>query len=212
MPQLIIVYCFRATIIDALQTDFKSDPSVGLAYFFFTFSEPDKQAVLNMLTALVAQLFLWLLKIPEGLKAIYTRHPEKPLLTTLLRIFDILLMEFNWTYIILDALDEVATHDRGTLLSTLHQMLDGSFANLNVLLTSRQEQYILEGLNSLMVTKVTMNTQVVDGDIRRFISETLLRDSKFQKWDSSIRMDIETALVNGAQGMYVNFSFSIIWL
>jgi hypothetical protein len=120
-----------------------------------------------------------------------------------LKLFKTLLNEFSRTYIILDALDEVAADERETLLRILHQMLDGSFVNLNVLLTSRREHYILEGLDSLSVPEVTMNTQVVDTDIHRFVSEILLEDPKFKKWDSSVKVDMETTLVNGAHGMYV---------
>lgn len=190
--------------MDALQAAFDSDRSIGLAIFFFTFNEPEKQSVTRMLAALVSQLFLRLPDIPEGLKTIYTRNPGEPSLRILLKLFKALGSEFNRTFIILDALDEVAVHERDMLLRVLRQMHDGSFVNLNMLVTSRPEHYILEGLNSLPMTEVMMNTQVVDVDIGSFVSELLAVDPKFKKWDSSVKKDIETALVNGAHGMCVD--------
>jgi len=121
--------CYRGTIVDVLRTDVKSDPSIGLAYFFFTFSELEKQTALNMLSSLVAQLFHCLTTTPEGLKAFYFRNPEKPSLRTLLKLFETLLKEFTRTFVVLDALDEVATYERETLLLLLHQMVGGSFEN-----------------------------------------------------------------------------------
>ena len=200
-----MVYATSGTIIDAVQTTFESDHSVGLAFFFFTFSEPEKQTVSSMLTALVSQLFLRLAHTPEDLKTLYTRTPgTPPKLATLLKLFNTLLKEFSRTFIVLDALDEVAVHERDTLLRVLHQMHDPSFGNMNTLLTSRREHYVLEGLSSLSIPEVTMNTQVVDLDICSFVSEILMVDPKFKKWDSSVKADIETALVNGANGMYVH--------
>jgi hypothetical protein len=66
----------RGTIINVLQTDLESNFSEGLAFFFFAFSEPEKQTVSNMLAALIAQLCLRLPRITEGLKALYFGTPK----------------------------------------------------------------------------------------------------------------------------------------
>jgi hypothetical protein len=161
---------------------------------------------------------------PEGVKALYFRNPGKPSSQTLKKLFEVLLSEFARTYIVLDALDEIAVSEREAFLSILCQMISGSFGNLNTLLTSRHEHYISKELDPLLVTEVNMNigwdpfsvTEVnkkkerVDVDIDLFISGVLQEDDRFKDWGPSIQAEAKTALLTGACGMYVA-SICINW-
>lgn len=72
--------------------------------------------------------------------------------------------------------------------------------HLRLLLTSRGESDIRHGLSLVGVEEVSIQTEAVDGDIRKFIKEHLRDDLKLRKW-SAHHDAIESALIEGAHGM-----------
>src|SRR5206468_1075868 len=115
------------------------NPRVGIAFFFFTFSDSSKQDSSAMLRALVLQLSSQLNDSHGPLSRLHDSYygaapPDQALMDCLHQ----LIRSFDEAYIILDALDESPRDKRrGDMLQTLVDVRTWSAPQLHLLVTSR---------------------------------------------------------------------------
>jgi hypothetical protein len=72
---------------------------------------------------------------------------------------------------------------------------------VNVLVTSREEQDIFEGLQGVISESVSLECGGLDADIERHIQKCLANDPEWRKDPPSVKQEIQDALVKGAHGM-----------
>ncbi|KAF6806499.1 vegetative incompatibility protein HET-E-1 [Colletotrichum sojae] len=122
---------------------------VGIAFFFFAFSDDSKQSASSMLRALVMQLADQLQTTPPALEHLYKKHkrgspPEMGLLDCLRQI----VRAFGEVYIFLDALDESPQDSyRDSVLEMIADIRGWSEPGLHLLVTSRGTVDIRDGLH-----------------------------------------------------------------
>ena len=179
-----------------------SDPSIGIAYFYFTFNDDSKQNELAMLLALLVQLSNQVRDDFSDLTCLYdefhNREPETPQLAGCLRG---LIKKFNNVYIILDALDEIRLDiAQQKVLDRIKMMREWSFKELHLLATSRDLYDIRHSLGHSFDQEVKMRNAGIDKDIENFISSRLHEDHRLQKW-LPYRHKIEETLTERAQGV-----------
>jgi hypothetical protein len=109
----------------------------------------------------------------------------------------ILLNKFNRVFIVLDAVDE--SQNREELLRVLTAI--SRFPNVRLLATSRNYYDIETSLADISMS-VSMSNQLVDQDIRLAVRSKLRRSKRLQKWRKFFP-EMEDAITNGVQGMYV---------
>jgi hypothetical protein len=187
---------FRSSIIQELKERQRFNQDIAIAYFFFDFNDREKQSPSNMLAALLAQLCsqIRLEDIPAGIEQKEPQDSE-----VLIQILHTISKKLSFTYIVLDALDE---SERELVLKAVCKLADAESGNLNILITSRKEHDIENGLSTLRRMKsIDIRNTVVDTDIALFVRESLRDDPKFKKQSLELKLQIETDLRNGAQGM-----------
>jgi hypothetical protein len=78
---------------------------------------------------------------------------------------------------------------------------------LHILVTSRRERDIESSLEDFVDQQHTicLQSKLVDKDIHTYVRQRLSEDKNLKKWqkDHEIRQEIETALIDGAHGMYM---------
>ncbi|KAF1982386.1 ankyrin [Aulographum hederae CBS 113979] len=196
-----------STVIQDVFQHCESDPGKAVAYFYFDFNDAEKQKPELMIRALICQLSEQCVKIPVTLEALYTSCDQgnrQPLIDTLISVLRDMVLEFPQSYLILDALDECTQRDE--LLDILDQIAGWQLDGIHILVTSRKEQDIKSSLSVIVDPKLViyLQSQVVDKDIRKFIHQKLSDDKSLKRWHKSIdiRQEIETALIQGAHGMF----------
>ncbi|CAI6098975.1 unnamed protein product, partial [Clonostachys chloroleuca] len=111
---------------------------------------------------------------------------------------------FDDVYILLDALDESPRDKhRMDVLQALEDVLEWQEPVLHILITSRDEIDIREGLNIPRSQVLLLKNNSIDSHIASFVSKRL-KDSKriaIRKWAEHFDQ-IETALANGANGVF----------
>jgi hypothetical protein len=115
-----------------------------------------------------------------------------------------MIIEKPYLFIVLDALDEC--DDREELLQILTSVSEWKAHNTHICITSRKERDIEESLLQIIDRDYIIDAQsdLVDPDIRLYIVERLSRDNSMGKWrQGSQDKEIETVLMNKANGMYV---------
>ncbi len=191
-----------STVIQALIDDSKSDEVV--TYFYFDFQTHEKQLFQNFLVSVVVQLFTLkpqVSAIVEERYNIYGKGRSRPTirdtLVMLRRIIDSIAAS---VYLVVDALDE--SQDRTSLLEGLREIRSWDQKNLRIFVTSRREPEIEDTLCHLATDTIPLEESVVDGDILTYVRYQLEHDVRLSKWSEQIREEVETALLNGANGMF----------
>ena len=188
-----------STIIENVKSRCSSD--VPCLYFYFDFSNPQKQILTNMLYSFLAQLSAS--SVPAEVQHLYessghgTRDATVPeLMKTFLSIVD----RTRQMYIVMDALDESSKSDRQSMFKFIKVILQTK-DKLNVLVTSRKEPDIQDLLQHLMDYVVAMEDKRVDADIRLHVERCLHDDPDIAKWDVDLKSRIVASLTSGAHGM-----------
>ncbi|KAI5363077.1 hypothetical protein Slin15195_G104540 [Septoria linicola] len=177
-------------------------PSVGFAIFFFSFANPKKQSVEDMLLALIAQLA----RKASGLAVLTDAYRKyKPGLATNAPLEDIYryqLEAMSDTVVLIDALDECP----GTSISQ-HKLLQhlerlaASTRKLRLFVTSRDELLIRATMTAIQATTISIEIAKTNHDIERFVSQEFDNDTRLKRFDEASRTLIQSRLAEKADGM-----------
>ena len=191
-----------STVIRFLLGESKSDTIV--VYFYFDFQTHEKQIYQNFLHSIVVQLFRqhsYLSRIVEEQYNACGRGVSRPTvhdtLITLRRLIDTAACP---VYVVVDALDEC--RDRRSSLEGMEEIRSWNQVNLHILITSRRETEVEDILSYLVTDTIFLEESVVDKDILTYVQYQLQNEVRLSKWSEKIQEEIETALVNGANGMF----------
>lgn len=191
-----------STIIQNVISDHQSEPTIAVVYFYFDFSDPDKQRTKSLVCSLITQLSEQCPHLPESLQLAYSQSQNGQIQLTVKELTTLLLQlvkDFNSTYILLDALDECT--DREDLLEFIEALTGRNINSLHVLATSRKEHDIAVSLEPLVTCQKCIQSALVDADIQVHILERLSKDPKLNKWPIDVQKEIEGALMRGSKGM-----------
>lgn len=162
-----------AMVIDHLQTEFRNDPAIGVAYFYFTYQTRQDQNY-EMLLRNILRQFLECAKIlPTEIVKLFQhcnegkRQPSSPELE---EAFHTVLRSYDRSFIILDALDERhASDSRGllTIIDSLHKLKDTS--PFNLIATSRDIFTITSRFQQGLVKEI----QAREDDVKSYVSSRI---------------------------------------
>jgi Cdc6-like AAA superfamily ATPase len=193
-----------ATVIDDVRQSIqKTSPAARLAFYYFVFNDSQKQSPDLMLRSVLFQLLEQSSRVPVTLASAIASQ-KTPTIGELLKMLRELLEDGSCqSYIVLDALDECTSQDE--LLEILEKIASWNINNLHLLLTSRPEPDIKYAMEAIVPSQmcICLQTELVNADIRKYVSQRLLEDRKLKKWkrDPKSQNQIETKLAEGAQGM-----------
>jgi NACHT domain len=186
-----------STIIESLKS--RCSSAVACLYFYFDFSNPQKQNVANMLYSFLAQLSTS--SVPPEVQQLYesTGHgTREATITQLTDTFLSIASRAPQTYIMMDALDE--SSDRKLMFEVIEAILKTN-DKINLLMTSRKEPDIQKMLQHSIDYVVPIEDKRVDADIHMHVERCLQNDPDLNKWDIDLKSKIVTSLTSGAHGM-----------
>jgi hypothetical protein len=198
--------CGKSTLCSiAIQHTFhatKHRKRVGIAFFYFSFSDKSKQDDHGMLRALLLQL---LVQFEDGEKELEQLHmlfkSSAPSVEVLLHTLRHVLVQFLDGYILLDALDECPRDcGREGVLRVIQAIRDWKLPGVHLLVTSRDQLDIRRSLNPSYDCDLVMRNSGIDKDISDYVSYQLDNDTKLQRWKTR-RSEIQARLIQGAQGV-----------
>lgn len=180
----------------------RSNPRIGIAFFFFTFNDISKQDTSAMLRTLILQLSHQLNDGHQLLSRLHDSYPHAmPPDQALLDCLRQLVRAFDDTYIILDALDESPrdTH-RPDMLQALSDMRAWSAPGFHLFVTSRDEPDVRDELDASQDQAISLKNDSVDNDITAFVSGHLKQNKRLRKWENH-HSRIESVLASRANGV-----------
>jgi len=191
-----------STVIQSTFRHRRSNPQIGIAFFYFNFNDKSKQDLLAMLSSLLLQLSSQLKGRHEELAKLQARYSNGlPTIPVLVDNLQYIIKRYQDVYIIVDAIDESPKDSaRGSVLEKLWEMRQWSLKELHLLVTSRDEPDIREELEPLPKEDILLKNAGVDKDIANMISDRLKKDRKLKRW-SKFHDLIKDGLIEGAQGV-----------
>lgn len=177
-------------------------------YYYCSFQETSTDT-LTVVASLIDQLLRAGCTIPNQVTGLFEAERRRPRqlcdVITLSKILKALTEGLSHVYVLLDALDEFA--ELGELLKLVTQMREWSLPQLHILLTSQNHGIKINHFMDdavLPCDQINMDASRVDADIRLYIRDSLTQTAELQyRWrgrDAHVLNDIESALVDGANG------------
>ncbi|KAL4982216.1 hypothetical protein BDW68DRAFT_195541 [Aspergillus falconensis] len=192
-----------STIIQHTFGQHHNQADVGIAFFYFEFSDESKQDESGMIRALLLQLAGQRQECQTDITHLHKSYTYGiPPVGVLLEQLRCTIQRFQHVYIFVDALDESPRHDkRDRVLETVGNMRGWRLPSLHLLVTSRDEFDIRRSLNPGTDEDMILKNDEHDGDIENFISSQLKTNQHLQKWQA-FHDEIQQALSERAQGVF----------
>jgi hypothetical protein len=160
----------------------------------------------------VYQLVYILEDIPSAVKELYLSHSRglsRPSIEELTSCLIAVIGTLEEVYLVGDAFDECIEWNR--LWKVLQQFVKSVCPSLHFLFTSRPEQHIEDLANALDIPFIDLTREEMDGDIGKFVSETLQLDPRFLRIRDDEKVLIHDSLTSRAAGMYVSRIGLLLW-
>jgi hypothetical protein len=201
---------FSSTAVENLQQRAKGQPGCAVVYWYFTFTDTEKQSLANCILSLLGDAYSNLQKTPQGLQEAYDQANfgrQQPGTKQTLELLKETLAGLSDVFICLDALDECpkSRGERKGLLDAIHEICSWGLESLHILATSRREVDIEGSFDALSKNTggflaVAVQGPQVKRDIEKFIRHRV-QDRIFNSWTIKLRNEVETMLVSQAEGM-----------
>ncbi|KAL3602818.1 hypothetical protein FPOAC2_07131 [Fusarium poae] len=162
-----------AMAIEYLQSKFKDDHTVGLAYIYCSYQKRDQQKPRDLFTSLLKQLALHQLCLPKAIHELYEKNHngrDRPKFEDIVESLCETIDSFSTTFIIIDALDEHDSWD--TFLNNIITLRKRTTAN--IFLTSRPKPSLSSKLGEVFIHDIQAHDQDVNLYIDQRISQMMV--------------------------------------
>jgi hypothetical protein len=201
-------------VIKHLRDGVAASPDTALAYFFFSFSDLEKQNVVGMLSSLVKQLYASCPDTPPAIKSLgeYKKKGEHPDTKTLERVLIATARGFSSVFLIIDALDECPTlnKERKMLLDSLSRIVAAMPNNVHLFCTSRAEPDIAAAMDNLLSPPSRAAIDLTGGQRRKNLNhdiglyiDSTFASADYDSWPAEVKAKARASLIEKADGMYV---------
>ncbi|OAQ67814.1 nacht and ankyrin domain-containing protein [Pochonia chlamydosporia 170] len=198
-----------STVIHELQRD---ESARTILYFYFDFSDVNKQSFEKSLHSLVVQLYHKNENARVHLDALYKSHDKgkrQPSIHLLCETLQKMIRQTDNVYIVFDALDECRTRNRSVnedLLTWMKALVQPQRTKLRLLVTSRPEQEIESAIKDWAGDRdiLPIQSDLVAKDIRDYIHTGVHQNKGLERWRSrpDVQAKIEAVLNEKANGMF----------
>jgi hypothetical protein len=187
-----------STLIEDLKLHCKADTNTVLAYFYFSFSDLDKQSYRSFLSSLVHQLTDE--QSYENLKASFDGTKQASV-KALENTFLFQLTQHDNVTLVLDALDEVSEDEDLPMLLARLQIFANRATNLKILALSRMSTEIEKAVLSIGAQLLPLPSSKVSADIRRYVESEFSQSPSLLRWSPKMQQKAKETLEQKADGM-----------
>ena len=202
--ELMTVSCDSSTIIEYLRRQVSRVSGSLVVYYYFDFSDQvnEDQKAEGFLRSNLRQLSLQTLYAP--VMSLYEECDNGRVSASELRLRETLgqvLQDVPPLFVIVDALDECV--ERNEMIDILSLMKARGLANTHILVSSRQELDIKEGLLRAKPLQIELTEQMIRHDIERFIEKRIALSQRLSRWckRADVNLHLRSTLLEGANGM-----------
>jgi Cdc6-like AAA superfamily ATPase len=190
-------------IVEHLQTNFRNDAGIGIAYLYCNFRRQQEQKPRDLLASLLKQLIQRRPFMPASIITLYKRHNDertRPSFDEISKELHSVVGDYSKAFIIIDALDEcqVSEGGRRRLLAEMFNLQTKTGANL--LATSR---FIPETVKEFEGRSMPLEIRASDDDLQRYLDGHMVQLPSFVLRSPDLQGEIKTEIIKTVDGMYV---------
>jgi len=190
-------------VVEHLQTNFRNDASVGIAYLYCNFRRQQEQKPADLLASLLKQLIQRRPSVPGSVTVLFRRRNSerpRPSFDEISQALRSVVTDYSRTFFIIDALDECQVSDGGRkrFLAVLFDIQSRTRAS--ILATSR---FIPEIVKEFEGRGARLEIRASDDDLQRYLDGHMLRLPSFVSRNADLQKKVKTAIINAVDGMYV---------
>ena len=191
-----------STVLEDIRVHCVSRNNATYAFFYFTFSDNQKQSYERLLLSLAAQLGWKEPGLSMLVQASEKPNASIPGVDELEKILLACFQSYDELFLMLDALDECPENGeaRQNVLDGLERLVQGT-SNTRLFLTSREVSGVGESMQALGADVLPVASRSVNADIQRYTSTQLACDRKLSKVDVRTKTLIEDTISRKADGM-----------
>ncbi|KAI1774269.1 hypothetical protein F4818DRAFT_448840 [Hypoxylon cercidicola] len=202
--------CGKTILSSTVVEDLRNTHPDNHLYFYFDFTDSDKQHLDNAIRSLISQLYHQREDVREHLHLLHSscgRGRQQPSLELLCTTFQDMVQQVGEVCIVLDALDECSTRNeyRTGLLQWI-QNLRNTQMDIHLLVTSRPEQDIKTTIENCCRSQdiIPIQSNLIEEDIHMYIHARVQEHQGLQRWQSrpDVQTEIKDALTEKADGMF----------
>lgn len=186
-------------VVDDLQTRFRDDDRVGIAYLYCNFRRHAEQTVEGLLSSLLRQLAQGQTSLPGCVLALHnnTKGRRRPSVEDLSKALRELSSSLNRVFVIVDALDEcdASRGDRARFLDEVFALQKSSQAN--VFATSRFNIDITERFNEA----ASLEIRAQEEDVRRYLMGRISQLPSCVAKNTGLQQEVTTKIIEAVDGM-----------
>ncbi|PNP58266.1 hypothetical protein THARTR1_01781 [Trichoderma harzianum] len=200
-----------SSVIKYLWDQYVSELSTVVSYFYFSFSDPEKQNVDVMLASLTKQICARQTQRSQLMERLgqYKISGQRPDTETLEAVLIASASEFANIYVVIDALDEcpLLNEQRAKLLKSLRRILAIAPNKFHFFFTSRKEPDIDDKIRPILSSTnkneidLLARQQTINRDIIHYIDSQLNGD-EYKSWPKSVKEEARESLVKKADCMF----------
>ncbi|KAM0074821.1 hypothetical protein ACKRZS_013130 [Fusarium odoratissimum] len=199
-----------STVIEDLQT---GSSHHAVIYYYFDFSNSQKQTFENALRSLICQLYSKFENARTFLNVLHDtckNGQEQPSMNSLQAVFAEMARSIGELWIVLDALDECSTDERSArVLPWVKGLSNSEQFNTHIFVTSRPELDIEKGITAWERNKYAtlLANKLIAEDICAYVKAKVRNPQSklMERWKQrdDILNEIETVLLKKANGMFL---------
>ncbi|PTB48090.1 hypothetical protein M431DRAFT_335626 [Trichoderma harzianum CBS 226.95] len=205
--------CGKTVLSSIIVKDLEDGSFKSVLYFFFDFTNSDKQLFGKALSSLVLQLYCKNKDAQKPLDSLYDscgKGTSQPSTDGLFATFQSMLQRAGEIHIVLDALDECQTrkeYPTGGLLTSIEALATFQHPNVHFLVTARPEQDITSSIKSWARNQdiIPIQSGRIADDIFAYV-KARVRNNKgpLKRWNEwpEVEVEIEIGLSKKANGMF----------
>jgi hypothetical protein len=184
-------------VIDTLRSTHNAN-AAGLAFVYCDFRRQQEHTTERLLASILMQLLRYH-KIPDSVTELLQQSEERrrsPQIHEVLKALEGLITTLDSTFLVVDALDELAEKERKRFLTELIK-LQGQTA-CNLLVTSRPILQIADQLSG----RPKLDIRAAKDDLHSFLATHIQDLPGFVSRDSKLQDEIMTTIASAVNGMY----------
>ncbi|GJP92688.1 MOSC domain protein [Aspergillus niger] len=200
------VLCAR--IIKDLQDYGGGEQSSSLCYFFMDASEERGVDINRVYGSFIRQLIHQGATIPRYLprrRRMYGSLCGEQQSVSLKELVDVLLLQFEHNYIVLDGLDECEEYLQdgfSGITELIKKMMKQTKGQRHLIVLGRNLEQLRNAFKSLKTSTVTIDSSTVNLDMQTALRHQFSHQAKFARWPMSLKKKIEQSLLVQANGSF----------
>ncbi|KAL9618763.1 MAG: hypothetical protein Q9160_006557 [Pyrenula sp. 1 TL-2023] len=191
-------------VINDVQTGFREDREVGVAYVYCDYQQEKQPSVQKILENILKQLAQYRPTLSDSLTRLFEQHSDsamRPAFEDIMTAFNSLIGTFSRVFVFVDALDEYEAESQPRLIQAMVDLQ--TTTHMNLFATFRPLSKIESEIKNRYVECVWLKVSASPDDLRRYLNTRISGSASDILRRRDLREQAINAIIKVADGMFL---------